>query len=353
MSPTVASITLGQLLNMTSGIPIQVGGGRFDAEEKDSVGTVLRHGAVNEPGTITEFSDAGAHLVAAVLAEATGQSVLDYPREAVWAARIDTEPADTGVEYSYDTSKDYTAAGFAWPTDREGINLGCCMVKLTADDMVKIGELYRNGGAWQGKQIVPEDWVKASTTIDPAEPNPIPVMTSGLDYPKPVLHHPDRGASRIRRRRGFRRNRGRARPKDGRRDLWTHDRNWDAGHSRPRLLGGDRLRGDCATHRRLITRLQSNCQINRSDTAISPPLLGYRFTPKADFCPAPGRRARLRPCKQVLGTTAGAGAGLSAGLSCHRSPPSAQTQRHQPSAPAHSRKTPWKHRLADLESRLS
>jgi len=37
-------------------------------------------------------------------------------------------------------------------------------LRLTSRDLLKIAELYRTRGTWEGKHIVDEDWVKASTT---------------------------------------------------------------------------------------------------------------------------------------------------------------------------------------------
>jgi hypothetical protein len=50
-------------------------------------------------------------------------------------------------------------------------------------------------------------------------------------------------------------------------------------------------------------------------------------------------------------STSGAGAGLSSGLSCHRSPPSAERQGRQPAAPR-TFGDDLKHKVADLESVL-
>jgi CubicO group peptidase (beta-lactamase class C family) len=37
-------------------------------------------------------------------------------------------------------------------------------LRLTSRDLMKIADLYRNGGTWQGSRIIDEAWVKASTT---------------------------------------------------------------------------------------------------------------------------------------------------------------------------------------------
>jgi CubicO group peptidase (beta-lactamase class C family) len=36
-------------------------------------------------------------------------------------------------------------------------------LRLSSRDLLKIAELYRNGGAWQGSQVLDEAWVKGST----------------------------------------------------------------------------------------------------------------------------------------------------------------------------------------------
>ena len=151
MSPDVASITLRQLLTMTSGIP-DLGG--ISVESADAVGEILSSGLINEPGAQFAYTDAGVHVVAATLAEAIDRPILDYAREKLFdPLEVNTRPAWQGWDTG-SAGNGFDKPGFAWATDRSGINLGGYGLKLTAPDMIKLGELYLNSGNWNGRQIV-------------------------------------------------------------------------------------------------------------------------------------------------------------------------------------------------------
>lgn len=113
-----------------------------------------------DPGQYFNYSNNGAHLVSAILAEATGMPVLDYARIKLFdPLGIPTNPASQPALDDPDVDN----AGFAWAADPQGINGGGSGLRLRAQDMAKIGLLYLNGGLWQGKQIVPADWVHTAT----------------------------------------------------------------------------------------------------------------------------------------------------------------------------------------------
>ena len=58
-----------------------------------------------------------------------------------------------------------------WPTDPQGIYFGGNDMRLTPREMLRFGELYRNGGRYNGKQIVPAEWIRESWT--PRTPLPL------------------------------------------------------------------------------------------------------------------------------------------------------------------------------------
>lgn len=160
MSPEVRRVTLEQLLTMTAGFSDT---GLLSDDAPDTVASLL----AAHDGEVGQFaySNAGAHLVAAVLAEATGRTVLDYAQERLFdplgipsdaALQLDLlMPASWGL---------FSASGFAWGTDHQGINSGAFGLRLRAQDMARFGLMVLDGGRWEGRQVVPAGWVRAMTT---------------------------------------------------------------------------------------------------------------------------------------------------------------------------------------------
>ena len=177
MSPDVAATTLRQLLTMTAGFPsgTQAAAPGFTGS-RDWVRHILTH-PVARPGERFVYSNGSAHVVAAVLQQATGMSLLEYARARLLGPLgIDTTPAlharaDQERQAAQLTA--YQDAGFAWPRDPQGVETGWWGLKLRPEDMIKLGELYLAGGRWHGRQVVPRDWVEASTTRQVATAGPV------------------------------------------------------------------------------------------------------------------------------------------------------------------------------------
>ena len=123
-------------------------------EQADWVAACL--GSARRPaGKDFAYSDPGAHLVAAVLARATGRPVLDYARDKLFGPLgVDTEPAAEPL-FAPEGIDEYEAADFAWPVDPQGIHTGFGHLKLRPRDMAALGSLYLHGGRVDGSGSCP------------------------------------------------------------------------------------------------------------------------------------------------------------------------------------------------------
>lgn len=163
MSREVAATTLEQVLTMTGGFA-----GSFHAPTQDFSRTrdwtqaILRDVDPAEAGAFA-YSNDGAHLLSAVLAEATGTSVLDYARRVLLdPLGVDSRPAGQPLAVPRNVPT-YEAADFAWPVDPQGRATGWGLLKLTPQDLLALGRLHLDGGRWNGAQVVSADWIDEAT----------------------------------------------------------------------------------------------------------------------------------------------------------------------------------------------
>lgn len=110
----------------------------------DFVPTLKR---ATEPGSVCHYNSMDTQVLGMLLKAATGRPIADYMQEKLWHP--------LGME----------ASGH-WLLDDTGMEMAYACLNATARDYAKIGELYRLGGAWQGRQVVPAAWVEASVTPD-------------------------------------------------------------------------------------------------------------------------------------------------------------------------------------------
>ena len=117
-----------------------------------------------EPGTLCHYNSGDTQALGMLLVRATGHSITAYMQEKL------CEPL--GME-----SEGY------WLLDCEGMELAAGGVNLIARDFARLGELYRNKGVWNGKQIVPANWVTDSVTPDAPHLMPGQVIVGGHVFP--------------------------------------------------------------------------------------------------------------------------------------------------------------------------
>jgi CubicO group peptidase (beta-lactamase class C family) len=143
------SMTLEHVLTMTTGLKCEDSylyrwqGLRQMEKSDDWVQFVLDLPMAEKPGTRFEYCNGASFLLSALLQETTGKSALDLAEEHLFGPLGITD--------------------VTWSSNAQGITIGYSQLTMRPRDMAKIGYLYLNGGQWDGKQLVPADWVAAST----------------------------------------------------------------------------------------------------------------------------------------------------------------------------------------------
>jgi CubicO group peptidase (beta-lactamase class C family) len=152
------SITIRNLLTMSSGIKYEEGGNLPWSEEADDTKTYyatdLRELALGcriegAPGEYFEYNNYNPLLVGLILERATGMPVARYMQEKLWKPM--------GMEADGSWSLDSTESGF------EKMESG---VNARARDFARFGMLYAREGSWEGTQLISREWIGESTRAD-------------------------------------------------------------------------------------------------------------------------------------------------------------------------------------------
>ena len=150
--PRRDAMTLRDVLTMTTGIKWDESSSTYtDARNNcaemeatdDWIQYVLDQPQAVPPGQQFEYNSGATQLLSYVLEKTTGRKADDYAQEHLFAP--------LGIEYAWKR----TPKGLA---DTEG------GLYLRPRDLAKFGLLYMKDGVWEGKRILPEGWVKDSTT---------------------------------------------------------------------------------------------------------------------------------------------------------------------------------------------
>ncbi len=121
--------------------------------QTDWIQASLDRKVVRRSGSSFCYDSPGMHLLSAILQKATGMTELDFARKNLF------QPL--GIK------------DVVWESDPQGYTHGWGDIHLKPRDAAKLGYLWLSNGVWDGKQIVPADWVKASVSAQ--------VHAGGLD----------------------------------------------------------------------------------------------------------------------------------------------------------------------------
>ncbi len=164
---TIQNITLKDLLTMTAPYKYKVAPYTYIKYfmSNDWVKFTLDLLGGKEPvGNFRYTPLVGPDILSGILVKVTGQSVFDFATENLFSPLEITVKSNVVLHSAKEQSafnKSTSISG--WVTDPTGINAGGWGLTLSPADMAKIGQLYLDGGMWNGKQIVSAGWINEST----------------------------------------------------------------------------------------------------------------------------------------------------------------------------------------------
>lgn len=158
-----AQITIWHLLTMSTGLDWNESGSNpFGENAKGYYGDQVRELSLNlgcreEPGKEFDYVSGSTQVMAEVLEAIYERPLDELVREKIWKP-LQAEQA------AY------------WGKDRpDGDLRAFCCLYATARDFARIGQLYLDSGRWQGREIIPFGYWKASVTpaevMDKGKPN--------------------------------------------------------------------------------------------------------------------------------------------------------------------------------------
>jgi CubicO group peptidase (beta-lactamase class C family) len=115
---------------------------------------------IYEPGKKFQYGSCQTQVLGLVLRQAIGKSLTDYLSEKIW------QPMGAESDAS-------------WQIDKSGQEAAFCCFGATLRDFGRLGMLLANDGVANGKQIVPQEWVREATQPTPGYPH----LKPGVDHP--------------------------------------------------------------------------------------------------------------------------------------------------------------------------
>ncbi len=141
--PRLGDITVADLLTMQAGLERTSGGSYGQWVQSDNwVAYALARPFVAAPGSRMLYSTGSYHLLGAALARVANRSLLALARD--WLG------APLGIDFP------------PWTRDPQGFFMGGNNMALSPLELWRFGELWRQGGRWDGTQVLSEQWIEAS-----------------------------------------------------------------------------------------------------------------------------------------------------------------------------------------------
>jgi CubicO group peptidase (beta-lactamase class C family) len=115
------------------------------------------------PDTRFHYASSESEVLGLVVQRATGQTLASYLQQRVW------QPMGAEAEAR-------------WVTDHDGKEVGYCCFNATLRDWARFALVLAHDGAWNGRQIIPRQWLLDATSVSLAAPYLAARSPGGLGY---------------------------------------------------------------------------------------------------------------------------------------------------------------------------
>jgi CubicO group peptidase (beta-lactamase class C family) len=155
VSENLAALNVANLLSMSVGHQTDsIGTITHNAQQPDWVKTFLAQPIDNTPGSVFLYDTGSTFMLSAILQRITGQKVVDYLQSRLFSPLV--------IEQK------------TWETSPLGINDGGWGLSVTTETLAKFGQFYLQKGWWNGRQLLPTQWVSEATSFKIQQPPPSP-----------------------------------------------------------------------------------------------------------------------------------------------------------------------------------
>lgn len=162
VSENLAAMQIKDLLTMTTGhdedtLPLLIA---HRGAEDNWISVFFRTPVLHKPGTHFLYNSGATYLLSAILQKVSRQDMIDYLTPRLFKP--------LGIE------------GAQWDVSAQGIASGGWGLSVGAADMLKLGMLYLQHGVYNGRRLLPEEWIEAATKKQVDNPNWNP--SAGRDW---------------------------------------------------------------------------------------------------------------------------------------------------------------------------
>ena len=154
-SENLQEINVKHLLTMNCGHSTDPTRKVWGDNKENWVKMFMEHPVTHKPGTIYCYNSLGTYVLSAMVQKVTGQKVVDYLFPRLFRP--------LGIN------------NVSWAESPQGVNTGGWGLYLKTEDLAKMGLMILQKGQFEGKQIVPAEWIEAASAAQ------VPCVPAGMN----------------------------------------------------------------------------------------------------------------------------------------------------------------------------